>query len=235
VARALGPGLITGAADDDPSGIITYSMAGAQHGMALLWLAWITWPLMAAVQMMCARIGMVTGKGLGEVLTLKFPRAVVVVACCALFMANTINIAADLAGMADAASMLVGLRPTLYVVLFGAGIAFAMVRCRYAVIAAVLKWLVLSLSYVVSAFWCIRKWPEVRATFVPTLPKGRRCGRPWWRSRHHHALALLASQEVEANAARTLRCQRRPAQAKLIDRMLDVGRDLSPISSCSSS
>ena len=92
VARALGPGLITGAADDDPSGIITYSMAGAQHGMALLWLAWITWPLMAAVQMMCARIGMVTGKGLGEVLTLKFPRAVVVVACCALFMANTINI-----------------------------------------------------------------------------------------------------------------------------------------------
>ena len=121
VARALGPGLITGAADDDPSGIVTYSMAGAQHGMALLWLAWITWPLMAAVQMMCARIGMVTGKGLGEVLTLKFPRAVVVVACCALFMANTINIAADLAGMADAASMLVGLRPTLYVVLFGAG------------------------------------------------------------------------------------------------------------------
>ena len=61
VARALGPGLITGAADDDPSGIVTYSMAGAQHGMALLWLAWITWPLMAAVQMMCARIGMVTG------------------------------------------------------------------------------------------------------------------------------------------------------------------------------
>ena len=55
VARALGPGLITGAADDDPSGIVTYSMAGAQHGMALLWLAWITWPLMAAVQMMCAR------------------------------------------------------------------------------------------------------------------------------------------------------------------------------------
>ena len=71
VARALGPGLITGAADDDPSGIVTYSMAGAQHGMALLWLAWITWPLMAAVQMMCARIGMVTGKGLGEVLTIR--------------------------------------------------------------------------------------------------------------------------------------------------------------------
>ena len=198
-ARALGPGLITGAADDDPSGIVTYSMAGAQHGMALLWLAWITWPLMAAVQMMCARIGMVTGKGLGEVLTLKFPRAVVVVACCALFMANTINIAADLAGMADAASMLVGLRPTLYVVLFGAGIAFAMVRCRYALIAAVLKWLVLSLfAYVVTAFLVHPKWPEVaRATL----------------------------QEVEEQTLQgRYGVRRRPAsQAKLVDRMLDVG------------
>ena len=66
VARALGPGLITGAADDDPSGIVTYSMAGAQHGMALLWLAWISWPPMAAVQMMCARIAMVTCKGLAK-------------------------------------------------------------------------------------------------------------------------------------------------------------------------
>ncbi|MGB8754358.1 MAG: Nramp family divalent metal transporter [Pseudolabrys sp.] len=231
VARALGPGLITGAADDDPSGIITYSMAGAQHGMALLWLAWITWPLMAAVQMMCARIGMVTGKGLGEVLTLKFPRAVVVVACCALFMANTINIAADLAGMADAASMLVGLRPTLYVVLFGAGIAVAMVRCRYAVIAAVLKWLVLSLfAYVVTAFLVHPNWPEVAsATFIPTLPEGP----TMWQT----VVAILgttispylffwqASQEVEEQTLqRRYGVRRRPAtEAKLVDRMLDVG------------
>jgi hypothetical protein len=93
---------MTGAADDDPSGTITYSMAGAQHGMGAA---------VARMDHLAAdgggaddvRIGMVTGKGLGEVLTLKFPRAVVVVACCALFMANTINIAADLAGMADAA------------------------------------------------------------------------------------------------------------------------------------
>ena len=119
---------------------------------------------MAAVQMMCARIGMVTGKGLGEVLTLKFPRSVVVVACCALFMANTINIAADLAGMADAASMLVGLRPTLYVVLFGAGIAVAMVRCRYAVIAAVLKWLgCRCLPTWSPRSWCIRTGPRWRS------------------------------------------------------------------------
>jgi len=231
VARALGPGLITGAADDDPSGIVTYSMAGAQHGMALLWLAWITWPLMAAVQMMCARIAMVTGKGLGEVLTLKFPRAVVVVACCALFLANTINIAADLAGMGDAASMLFGLRPYLYVVLFGAGIAFAMVRCRYALIAAVLKWLVLSLfAYVVTAFLVHPKWPEVaRATFVPTLPQGP----TMWRT----VVAILgttispylffwqASQEVEEQTLQgRYGVRRRPAsQAKLVDRMLDVG------------
>jgi NRAMP (natural resistance-associated macrophage protein)-like metal ion transporter len=231
VARALGPGLITGAADDDPSGIVTYSMAGAQHGMALLWLAWITWPLMAAVQMMCARIGMVTGKGLGEVLTLKFPRAVVVVACCALFMANTINIAADLAGMADAASMLVGLRDTLYVVLFGAGIAFAMVYCRYAVIAAVLKWLVLSLfAYVVTAFLVHPNWPEVAsATFIPTLPEGP----TMWQT----VVAILgttispylffwqASQEVEEQTLQgRYGVGRRPAtEAKLVDRMLDVG------------
>jgi Natural resistance-associated macrophage protein len=211
VARALGPGLITGAADDDPSGIVTYSMAGAQHGMALLWLAWITWPLMAAVQMMCARIGMVTGKGLGEVLTLKFPRAVVVVACCALFLANTINIAADLAGMGDAASMLFGLRPYPYVVLFGAGIAFAMVRCRYALIAAVLKWLVLSLfAYVVTAFLVHPDWPEVARDLRPDAAArpgdvADRGGHP----RHHHQpLSLLLAGLAGgrgANAARTLR------------------------------
>src|ERR1700761_2344599 len=99
-ARSLGPGLITGAADDDPSGIVTYSIVGAQQGMTLLWLAWPTWPLMAAVQMMCARIGMVTGQGLGSVFERKFPRGIVIAVCCALFIANTINIAADLSGMA---------------------------------------------------------------------------------------------------------------------------------------
>jgi Mn2+/Fe2+ NRAMP family transporter len=230
-ARALGPGLITGAADDDPSGIVTYSLAGAQHGMALLWLAWITWPLMAAVQMMCARIAMTTGKGLGEVLTLKFPRRVVVVACAALFIANTINIAADLSGMADAASMLGGLSSYLYVVLFAAGIAIAMVRCRYAVIAAILKWLVLSLfAYVITAFLVRPDWPEVAsATFVPALPQGH----AMWQT----VVAILgttispylffwqASQEVEERNAEGRYGGRRgrvPA-GKLLDRMLDVG------------
>src|SRR3978361_2233396 len=103
---ALGPGVITGAADDDPSGIATFSIAGAQFGTLFLWAALLTWPLMAAVQMMCARIGMVTGKGLGGALRARFPRPVLIVICFALLAANTLNIAADLAGMADAAAML---------------------------------------------------------------------------------------------------------------------------------
>ncbi|MGH8101159.1 MAG: divalent metal cation transporter, partial [Chthoniobacterales bacterium] len=85
---ALGPGVITGAADDDPSGIATYSIAGAQHGVALLWTALVAWPLMAFVQMMCARIGMVTGRGLAGALHRKYPRPLILVAVVALFGAN---------------------------------------------------------------------------------------------------------------------------------------------------
>src|SRR2546430_7049296 len=128
---ALGPGLVTGAADDDPSGVATYSIAGAQLGTSLLWTAFLTWPLMAAVQMMCARIGMVTGQGLAGALRKKFPRWVLVIAALLLLGANTINIAADLAGMADAASMLTGWNSHFFVVLFGVGIAVAIIRFRY--------------------------------------------------------------------------------------------------------
>src|SRR6266566_254805 len=98
---SLGPGLITGAADDDPSGIATYSIAGAQFGTSLLWTSLITWPLMAAVQMMCARIGMVSGRGLTAAFKTRFPRRFVFIAITALLVANTINVGADLAGMAD--------------------------------------------------------------------------------------------------------------------------------------
>src|SRR6202162_4010626 len=87
----LGPGLITGAADDDPSGIATYSIAGAQLGTALLWTAFITWPLMACVQFMCARIGMVTGQGLGAALRQKFPPWLLVAGAVAVFSAYTIT------------------------------------------------------------------------------------------------------------------------------------------------
>src|ERR1700730_8161061 len=86
---ALGPGLVTGAADDDPSGVATYSIAGAQLGTSLLWTAFLTWPLMGAVQMMCARIGMVTGQGLASALRKKFPRGLLIVAAVGLLIANT--------------------------------------------------------------------------------------------------------------------------------------------------
>src|ERR1700730_4796679 len=134
----LGPGLVTGAADDDPSGVATYSIAGAQLGTSLLWTAFLTWPLMAAVQMMCARIGMVTGQGLAGALRKRFPRWVLVIAALLLLGANTINIAADLAGMADAAEMLTGWNSHLFVVLFGVGIAVAIIRFRYYQIADIL-------------------------------------------------------------------------------------------------
>src|SRR5512138_719536 len=117
ILSVLGPGLIAGAADDDPSGIATYSIAGARFGTSLLWTALLTWPLMAAVQMTCARIGMVTGHGLAGALRRKFPRPLLVAAASALLVANTINIAADLAGMADAAEMLTGANSHLFVVL----------------------------------------------------------------------------------------------------------------------
>ena len=115
----LGPGLITGAADDDPSGVATYSVAGAQLGTSMLWTAFITFPLMGCVQFMCARIGMVTGEGLAGALRKKFPMPLLIIASLALLVANTVNIGSDLSGMADAAEMLTGINSRFYVVLFG--------------------------------------------------------------------------------------------------------------------
>jgi len=116
--RSLGPGLITGAADDDPSGIATYSVAGAQLGTSLLWTALVTWPLMAAVQATCARIGMVSGRGLTAAFKTKFPPSLVFLSITALLVANTVNVAADLAGMADAAELLTHVTSHLWVLLF---------------------------------------------------------------------------------------------------------------------
>ena len=150
--RSLGPGLITGAADDDPSGITTYSLAGAQFGTSLLWMAVASWPLMWAVQLTCARIGMVTGRGLMAAMRERFPRPVLYVVCGALFFANSINIGADLAGMADAAELLSGVNSHIWVVVFGVGILWAAVALRYATVARVLKWLALVLgAYVLTA------------------------------------------------------------------------------------
>jgi NRAMP (natural resistance-associated macrophage protein)-like metal ion transporter len=172
---SLGPGVITGAADDDPSGIATYSVAGAQLGTQLLWTALLTWPLMAAVQMMCARIGKVTGQGLAGNLKQRFPKWLLLAVIIALLIANTINIAADLAGMADAASMLSGVNSRWFVVAFALLISWATIRLQYQQIANVLKWLVLVLfAYPITAFVVGADWGQVlRDTFVPSIPHTR--------------------------------------------------------------
>ena len=170
---SLGPGIVTGAADDDPSGIATYSVAGAQYGTALLWTALFTWPLMIAVQTMCARIGMVTGQGIAGALRHKFPRSVLLIAAIALFVANTINVGADLTGMADAAELLTGVSSHIWVVILGVGIAFATIRLRYATIASGLKWLALVLvAYVITALHVGPTWSVVaHDTFLPSIPR----------------------------------------------------------------
>ncbi len=135
----LGPGLITGAADNDPSGIVTYSIAGAQLGTSVLWTAFITWPLMAGIQFMCARIGMVTGRGLAGALRQICPRWFLFVAATALLSANIITIGADLAGMSDAGTMLTGINSHALTIFFGVGIALATIYFRYYQIAFVFE------------------------------------------------------------------------------------------------
>ena len=171
VLSILGPGLVTGAADDDPSGIATYSIAGAQLGTTMLWTALLTWPLTAGVQRMCARVGMVSGSGLAQALRERFPRWVVAVAALALFAANTFNLGADLAGMADAAAMLTPIKAHLWVIVFGAGISAAIVWLNYAEIARTLKWLTLVLfAYVITAFVLRPDWTSILGDTVRPPP-----------------------------------------------------------------
>jgi len=172
VLGALGPGVITGAADDDPSGIATYSITGAQLGTGMLWTALLTWPLMAAVQMMCARIGMVTGQGLATSMRAKVPRMVMVLIALGLLAANTINVGADLTGMADAAAMFTGVSSHWLVILFGVAISWATIRLPYHRIANTLKWLAAALfAYVVTMIHVKPDWSKVlHDTFVPSWP-----------------------------------------------------------------
>jgi NRAMP (natural resistance-associated macrophage protein)-like metal ion transporter len=169
--KSLGPGLITGVADDDPSGITTYSVAGAKHGVALLWTAWATWPMIAAVQLVCARVGMVTGRGLTSALREKFPRGVVLVVAVLLLLVNTLTVGADLAGMGDVANMITHVPALVWVVLFGVGIAAGSVQMKYVVFERVLKWLTLALfAYVIDGFYVGHDWGRIlKATFLPSL------------------------------------------------------------------
>src|SRR2546422_1331714 len=109
----LGPGLITGAADDDPSGISTYSVTGASFGFAPLWTALFSFPLMSAVQLMCARLGMISGQGLAAVIRRRYPKWVLICSCVLLVVANTVNIGADLGGMGEGGEVMTGVTRVL--------------------------------------------------------------------------------------------------------------------------
>ena len=169
--RKLGPGLVTGAADDDPSGIATYSQAGAAFGYGLLWTALVSLPLMIAVQLMCARVGIVAKSGLATALREHYSRSLLWFACMLLVVANTLNIAADLGGMAAAAQLLTGVPRVILVPLFAALILALLVFASYESMARVLKWFALALfAYVISA---VLAHPSIlgvlKGTFVPSV------------------------------------------------------------------
>jgi Mn2+/Fe2+ NRAMP family transporter len=141
-----------------------------------LWTALLTWPLMAFIQMMCARVGMVSGRGLIGAFRRRIPRPFLLIAAFALFIANSINTGADLSGMADAAEMLTKLNSHLFVIFFGAGIAFATIFFRYHQIANILKWLTLVLfAYVITGFVVRPNWSEIaRYVFAELAKESRR-------------------------------------------------------------
>lgn len=167
----LGPGLVTGAADDDPSGISTYSVAGASYGYATLWTALLSFPLMAAVQLMCARLGMVTGCGLASVIRSRYPRWVLWFACALVIVANVFNIGADLAGMADVMQMVSGIRAYIWTPFFACFIMGLLFWTSYRLMAQIFKWLTLVLfAYVVTAFLAHPDWNAViQSTFIPHI------------------------------------------------------------------
>ena len=183
LARRLGPGLITGAADDDPSGIATYSQVGAQFGYGLAWTMLFSLPFMIVIQEISGRIGCVTGRGISENLRRHYTPWLGRVIVMLLLVANVINLGADLGAMGAALRLLLGGSSHLYTVGFGILCVLAEVFVSYALYAGVLKWLTLSLfSYVAVVLTVHVPWPEaVAATVVPHLSLG-----------HQAAMALVA-------------------------------------------
>jgi NRAMP (natural resistance-associated macrophage protein)-like metal ion transporter len=168
----LGPGLITGASDDDPSGIATYSQAGAQYGLTTLWTALITFPLMASVQEMCARIGVVTAQGLTGILRQNYPKPVLWLMVLFSFPAIVLNIGADIAGMGAVANLIVpAVSPLIFSVIFTALLLVAIIALPYSKFAAILKWLcAILLVYLVVPFLVKTDWfSVVRHTIIPTV------------------------------------------------------------------
>jgi NRAMP (natural resistance-associated macrophage protein)-like metal ion transporter len=226
----LGPGLITGCADDDPSGISTYSMTGAIFGYGLLWTALISFPLMVAVQMMCGRLGMVTGRGLAGVLRRRYSRWVLWGACGLLIVANVVNIAADLGGMADATEMITGVNSLVWTPLYTAIIVGFLFWSSYRQIARIFKWITLVLlAYVITAFFANVDWRQ--ALWATLLPH------PVWSRQYIEVLVGIlgttispylffwqASEEVEEERAmgRTLAQRKGATDAELRALRVDV-------------
>jgi Mn2+/Fe2+ NRAMP family transporter len=160
--RHVGPGVVTGAADDDPSGIATYTQAGAQFGTGILWTVFLTLPFMVAIQLVSARIGRQSGQGIAANLRLHTPRAFLFFIVSLLMVANTINIAADISAMGEALQLVVGGGDHFHAVLFGVITVLLQIFVPYRRLAPVLKWLTLSLFvYVAAAFTVAIPWAQV--------------------------------------------------------------------------
>jgi len=169
--KALGPGLITGASDDDPSGIGTYSQAGAQLGFGISWTMLFSYPLMVAIQEISARLGRTTGRGVGGNICRHYPKPLVHSIVALLLVANTINLGADLGAMGDAAKLLIGGRSEVYVVGFGLFCVGAQIFLQYARYVQVLKWLTLTLFAYVAALAVVNvPWREaLLGVFIPSI------------------------------------------------------------------
>ncbi len=168
--EVLGPGLVTGASDDDPSGIATYSQAGAQFGYEMCWTMLFSWPLMCIIQEISARIGRVTGRGIAGVIKQHYPPFVLYILVALLLAANTINIGADLGAMAAALQLVIGGPTLLWLLLFAAGSVLLEIFVRYSRYVIVLKWLTLSLfAYVAVAFAVDVPWQSVGYSLI--VPK----------------------------------------------------------------
>jgi NRAMP (natural resistance-associated macrophage protein)-like metal ion transporter len=171
LVTVLGPGLITGASDDDPSGIATYSQAGAQLGFSVTWTLLFSYPLMAAIQEISGRIGRTTGKGIAANIRIHYSNWILQAIVALLLVANTINIGADLGAMGDALALLIGGPHLLYVVLFGVFCASLQIYVPYNSYASVLRWLTLALfSYFGTLLVVKIPWGELaRGFLIPTF------------------------------------------------------------------
>jgi NRAMP (natural resistance-associated macrophage protein)-like metal ion transporter len=171
ILRALGPGLITGASDDDPSGIATYSQVGAQFGYGMLWTMLFTYPLMAAIQEVSGRLGRVTGRGIAGTLRHHYSRALLYPVVALLVIANVLNLGADIAAMGSAIKLMIGGPALLYSLLFAILSLFLQIWIPYERYSRVLKWMTLSLfAYVATVFVVRVPWLQaLRGTFLPAI------------------------------------------------------------------